>query len=62
MTMLVNQCGVWEGRNFMCAAQIYGVRFSMHSVPSFPVFMFWSTLKRLAPPDLAKAQSVHPTV
>ena len=29
--------------------------FSMHSAPSFPVFMFWSTGTRLAPPAVKEA-------
>ena len=39
--VLVNQRGVWEGR-ILCA-----LCFSMHSVPSFPVFMFCSTGLRI---------------
>ena len=40
--VLANQRGVWEG-GILCA-----LCFSMHSVPSFPVFMFCSTGTRLA--------------
>ena len=36
-SVLVNQRGVWEG-GILCA-----LCFSMHSIPSSPVFMFWST-------------------
>ena len=39
--VLANQRGVWEG-GILCA-----LCFSKHSVPSFPVFMFWSTGTRL---------------
>ena len=40
--VLVNQRSVWKEQNTVCAL------FSMHSVPSFPVFMFWSTGMRPA--------------
>ena len=60
--VLANQRSVWEGRNSACAAELYGLSFSMHSVPSFPVFMFWITGTRLASPDLVQAQNVHATV
>ena len=38
--VLANQHGVWEGWGELC--------FSVHSVPSFPVFIVWSTGTRLA--------------
>ena len=40
--VLANQHGVWEG------GILYAHWFSTHSVPSFLVFMFWSTGRRLA--------------
>ena len=40
--VLANQHGVWEGRNTVCALVFYA------PVPSFLVFMFWSTSMRLA--------------
>ena len=40
--VLTNQRGVWEGR-VLCAHW-----FSTHSVPSFLVFVLWSTGTRLA--------------
>ena len=58
MTILIggvptNQRGVWEDWTLWCA-----FCFSMHSVPSFPVFMFWSTGTRLAPPAVTEAYCI----
>ena len=50
--VLVNQCGVWEGE-ILCA-----LCFSMHSLPSCPVFMFWSTGRRLVPPAVREAYCI----
>ena len=36
--VLANQHGMWEGWNTVC------IFFSMHYVPSLPVFMFWSNV------------------
>ena len=50
--VLANQRGVWEGWNTACAL------FSVHSVPSFPILMFWSTGMRLAPPAVKEAYCI----
>ena len=36
----------------LCALCFSLVTYGLHSVPSFPVFMFWITGTRLAPPDV----------
>ena len=53
MTILIGGVWhVWWGR-ILCA-----FCFSMYSVPSFPVFMFWSTGMRLAPPAVKEAYCI----